>query len=66
MPNLRDLYFSSNAAEKTDVHTPYVDWSKANYNANIEHGFKAGKHEYFPYPFSETSINPNIVQNPGW
>ena len=66
MPNLRDLYFSSNASEKTDVHTPYVDWSKANYNANIEHGFRAGKHEHFPYPFSETSINPNIVQNPGW
>ena len=31
-----------------------------------ETGFVKGKHELFPYPFSETSINPNIVQNPGW
>jgi len=29
-------------------------------------GFVTGKHEYFPYPFAVTSINPNLVQNPGW
>ena len=29
-------------------------------------GFKAGKHEFFPYPTSVMSKNPNIVQNPGW
>ena len=29
-------------------------------------GFKAGKHEFFPYPTSVVSKNPNIVQNPGW
>ena len=29
-------------------------------------GFVAGKHERFPYPYSVTSKNPNIVQNPGW
>ena len=32
----------------------------------MEHGFKTGKHELFPFPDLETSINPNIVQNPGW
>ena len=31
-----------------------------------EVGFKAGKNEWFPYPFAETSINPGIGQNPGW
>ena len=29
-------------------------------------GFKAGKHELFPFPYTVTSINPNITQNPGW
>jgi len=29
-------------------------------------GFKAGKHEFFPYPTSVMDKNPNLVQNPGW
>ena len=29
-------------------------------------GFVAGKHEFFPYPNTSTSKNPNLVQNPGW
>lgn len=29
-------------------------------------GFKAGKHERFPFPTNSVSINPNLVQNPGW
>jgi len=29
-------------------------------------GFKAGKHEFFPYPMSVMDKNPNIEQNPGW
>ena len=29
-------------------------------------GFKAGKHELFPFPFEVASKNANIVQNPGW
>ena len=36
------------------------------YGNGKEHGFKTGKHELFPFPDLETSINPNIVQNPGW
>jgi len=29
-------------------------------------GFVAGKHEFFPYPTSVMSKNPNMVQNPNW
>ena len=29
-------------------------------------GFKAGKHEHFPFPMSVIEKNPNITQNPGW
>ncbi len=29
-------------------------------------GFQAGKHERFPFPYTVTSKNPNLVQNPGW
>ena len=29
-------------------------------------GFKAGKHEFFPYPTSVMDKNPNLVQNAGW
>lgn len=29
-------------------------------------GFVAGKHEYFPFPNTVISKNPNLVQNPGW
>lgn len=29
-------------------------------------GFKAGKHDHFPFPKDVMDKNPNIVQNPGW
>lgn len=29
-------------------------------------GFKTGKHEYLPYPYTETTLNPNIVQHIGY
>jgi hypothetical protein len=35
-------------------------------DAKYEVGFKAGKHEFFPYPTSVMDKNPNLVQNPGW
>ena len=39
-----------------------------NYNKETgkRAGFQKGKHEFFPFPDLETSINPNIRQNPGW
>ena len=29
-------------------------------------GFKAGRDELFPYPYSEMLLNPNLKQNTGW
>lgn len=29
-------------------------------------GFQTGKHEYFPFPFSVTSKNPNLTQRDAW
>jgi hypothetical protein len=55
-PKLRPLDFW-----KTDYSD--ADWCIKLY-PNC--GFRKGKHELFPFPFSETSVNENIVQNPGW
>ncbi|HCZ21934.1 MAG TPA: RagB/SusD family nutrient uptake outer membrane protein, partial [Rikenellaceae bacterium] len=48
--------------EGSATHELEIRW--ASYNKN--YGFKAGKNENVPYPFSETSVNPNIKQNVGW
>lgn len=29
-------------------------------------GFKQGKHEHLPYPYTETTLNKNVKQNPGY
>ena len=48
-------------------HRGYVDASDADWCAKIYSvGFKAGKHELFPFPFNEMQLNPNLVQNPGY
>lgn len=62
-PNWCDAFFTKNEPE----HRGYIDdsdsdWCKKLYDV----GFKKGKHELFPYPYSEISINENLVQNPGW
>jgi hypothetical protein len=41
-----------------------VTWT--SYNDPSECGFKVGKHELLPFPESEMSVNPNMVQNPNW
>ncbi len=41
-----------------------VTW--ASYNKADECGFQVGKHELLPFPDDEMSVNPNMVQNPGW
>lgn len=33
---------------------------------NTVYGFKTGKHEYLPYPATETRLNSAIKQNPGY
>lgn len=29
-------------------------------------GFQSGRDELFPFPYNETLLNPNLVQNPNW
>lgn len=60
IPSLKDAYFT--LGEST--HRGYLEYSEPNAGKVV--GFKENKHEWFPYPFSVTSINPNMVQNPGW
>ena len=44
----------------------YTVSSHAAKDAGFTVGFKAGKHEYFPYPQTVKDKNPNLSQNPGW
>jgi len=62
IPSLKDHFFD--ATSPTATHQGYVTYSEPNAGKTV--GFVAGKHEWFPYPYSETSINPNIKQNPNW
>ena len=68
VPTLKDSFFY--AENPTPEHHAVVTMHNFNddpaYGNGKEHGFKTGKHELFPFPDLETSINPNIVQNPGW
>lgn len=68
IPTLKDSFFY--AENPTPEHHAVVTMHNFNddpvYGNGKEHGFKTGKHELFPFPDLETSINPNIVQNPGW
>ena len=65
------------APQSTDQGIKWENGSEANsrfytvstheaIDAKYEVGFKAGQHEFFPYPISVMDKNPNIVQNPGW
>ena len=60
IPSLKDAFINDNEP----AHRGYLTYSEPN--AGLSVGFKEGKHEWFPYPYNVTSINPNIVQNPGW
>ncbi len=62
LPTLFDKFFD--AENPTPEHQYEVRYF--GYNSDRPHGFVKGKHELFPFPFLETSKNPNIVQNPGW
>ena len=54
--------------EGKTMHKGYIDYSDAGWCKELypNLGFQEGKHELFPFPYSETSVNENIVQNPGW
>lgn len=57
IPSTYDAFFSKNEPK----HRIYVEYSNPNQGRT---GFVKGKHEYFPFPFAATSINPNLKQNP--
>ncbi len=60
IPSLKDAFFTLDEA----THRGYVTYSEPNTGKTT--GFQTGKHEWFPYPYSVTSINPELQQNPGW
>ncbi len=64
LPTFRDKL----ADGTSDVHEGYIDESEADWCIKTypETGFKKGKHELFPFPYNEMSVNENMVQNPGY
>ena len=74
VPKLFDKFFRE--PKSTDQGIKWLDndntqrfYTVSSHEAvdqGYEVGFKAGKHELFPYPVSVMTTNPNIVQNPGW
>lgn len=57
IPSTMDAFFSKGESK----HRIYVEYANPNKG---KVGFIKGKHEYFPFPFAATSINPNLKQNP--
>lgn len=66
IPTLYDHMIDVDESTRTDYHSPYVIYRDYNGEAGKTVGFQRGKHELFPFPTLEVTINPNIVQNPGW
>ena len=75
VPHLFDKLFRVPQAGDEKVHWEhgteansrfYTVSSHAAKDAGFHVGFVEGKHNYFPYPETVTSTNPNLVQNPGW
>ncbi|MDR0894656.1 MAG: RagB/SusD family nutrient uptake outer membrane protein [Prevotellaceae bacterium] len=56
MPRTYDKFFSEGAAKHEFVVEEIDLYSYA--------GFQEGIHEYFAFPYTSTSVNPNLVQNP--
>ena len=64
-PTLYDAYFTKGESK----HRFYVEYAKGDQlprEKGFKVGFQEGKHERFPFPYGQTSINPNLRQNPGW
>lgn len=61
IPSSYDEYFTSDGKKP---HKIYV--KTAEYNDPNKVGFKKGQHEYFPFPFAATSINPNLKSYPNY
>lgn len=57
IPSTYDAFFTKGEPK----HRIYVEYSNPNRGQT---GFVKGKHEYFAYPFTTISRNPNLKQNP--
>lgn len=64
IPTLFDEFFMEGKPGYQKEHKLYVEYS--NPNEGKQFGFVKGKHEYFPYPYTVISINPNITQRNGF
>lgn len=64
-PKADDRKVTWEHGEETNSRFYTVSTSAAK-DAGFEVGFKAGKHEFFPYPQTVMDKNPNLEQNPGW
>lgn len=62
LPKYRDGLFQTDPAFKTDVHHGYIDESDADWcvKAHKNMGFDASKHSYFPIPYDNRLVNPNV------
>jgi hypothetical protein len=62
IPSAYDKFFTT--PKEAPIHEIAVKYS--NPNDGITTGFVAGKHEFFPFPYTAINVNPNLIQNPGW
>lgn len=64
IPSLYDAYWASGESQ----HRFYIEYSEPNAGKKV--GIKSqddiDKYMYFPFPFTEVNVNPNLVQNPKW
>lgn len=63
-PTAHDEFFEPTMPGYGKEHKIYATYSQPY--ANIAHGFIKGQNEYFPFPESVVSINPNLKQLNGW
>ncbi len=72
VPHLWDKLFRAPKADDQDVTWEHGTEANSRFyttntpETNFTVGFKAGKHEFFPYPQTVKDKNPNLKQNTGW
>lgn len=72
VPHLWDKLFREPKADDQDVTWEHGTEANSRFyttntpETNFTVGFKAGKHEFFPYPQTVKDKNPNLEQNTGW
>ncbi len=72
VPHLWDKLFRTPQASDQNVTWEHGTEANSRFyttntpETNFTVGFKAGKHEFFPYPQTVKDKNPNLEQNTGW